>query len=37
VRDEAGLAKVPEAERNDWRAAWSDVESLVKTAEKARP
>lgn len=33
VGDEAGLAKVPEAERNDWRAVWSDAESLVKKAE----
>ena len=30
VRDEAGLAKLPEAERADWKALWADVEDLLK-------
>ncbi len=34
VRDEAGLAKLPEAERADWKALWADVDDLLKTARR---
>ena len=32
VRDKAGLAKLPEAERGNWQALWADVENLLKKA-----
>ena len=28
LRGEAALAKIPEVERTEWRAFWSDVEAL---------
>jgi len=34
VRDEDELAKLPEPERNDWRALWSEVAVLFKQSEK---
>ena len=37
VRDEAGLAKLPEAERRAWQALWADVEALLKKARGDRP
>jgi serine/threonine-protein kinase len=32
VRDEAALAKLSDGERRTWRALWTDVESLLKSA-----
>ena len=37
VRDEAGLAKLPEAERRAWQTLWTDVETLLKKARGDRP
>jgi hypothetical protein len=37
VRDPEALAKLPEAEREEWQALWTDVYALVKKAEAARP
>jgi eukaryotic-like serine/threonine-protein kinase len=35
IRDPEGLAKLPEAERNDWQAFWAEVDALLlKTQEK---
>ena len=34
VRDEPELAKLPEPERKDWRALWSEVAELLNNAEK---
>jgi hypothetical protein len=36
LRDEAELAKLPEAERAACRALWADVSALVKRAEGAK-
>jgi eukaryotic-like serine/threonine-protein kinase len=33
VRDPAAMAKLPEAERNEWRALWVDVDALIKNGE----
>jgi hypothetical protein len=33
VRDAAALATLPEAEREDWRQLWQDVEALRRAAE----
>jgi hypothetical protein len=33
VRDKAALAKLPEAEREDWQKLWADVAALLKRAE----
>ena len=33
VRDEPELAKLPEPERKEWRAFWSEVATLLKTAD----
>ena len=33
IRDEAALAKLPEAEREAFRSLWADVEALRKKAE----
>jgi hypothetical protein len=32
VRDDAGLAKLPEAEQRAWRKLWADIEALRKQA-----
>jgi tetratricopeptide (TPR) repeat protein len=32
VRDSEALAKLPDAEREEWRALWADVEALLKRA-----
>jgi serine/threonine-protein kinase len=37
VRDPEALAKLPEAEREEWRALWADVEALRKRAEGRTP
>ena len=37
VRDEAELAKLPEAERQAWHALWAEVEALLKKAQGDRP
>jgi tetratricopeptide (TPR) repeat protein len=34
VRDEAALAKLPEAERSAWRQLWADVAALLQQAER---
>jgi serine/threonine-protein kinase len=34
VRDEAALAKLPEAERRAWRQLWADVAELLQQAER---
>ncbi len=34
VRDQAALAKLPEAERTAWRALWADVDTLLKRADE---
>ncbi len=34
IRDEAELAKLPEAERESWRAFWRDVAALLEEASK---
>jgi WD40 repeat protein/Flp pilus assembly protein TadD len=36
-RDEAPLAKLPEAERKTWQALWGEVEALLQRAEKPTP
>jgi hypothetical protein len=35
LRDEAGLRMLPEAERREWRAFWSEVALLLSQAEKS--
>ena len=35
VRDEKELTKLPEPERKDWHAFWSEVAVLLKQAEKS--
>ena len=35
VRDVAALAALPEAERDEWRALWVEVDRLLKGAGKA--
>ncbi len=37
VRDAEALAKLPEAERKEWQALWSDVDALLKRAEGKAP
>jgi hypothetical protein len=36
IRDEEALAKLPEAERKEFRSLWADVEALRKKAEGAK-
>jgi len=36
VRDDKELAKLPEAERKEWKALWLEVAELLKKAEKSR-
>jgi tetratricopeptide (TPR) repeat protein len=36
VRDAAGLAKLPDAEREAWKAFWADVEALRKQAREPK-
>ena len=35
VRDAAALAKLPEAERKEWRTLWAEVDRLLKRAGQA--
>jgi hypothetical protein len=35
IRDDADLAKLPEAERVAFRKLWADVDALLKTASRA--
>ena len=37
VRDEPGLAKLPEDERQPWRALWADVDTLLKKVQADLP
>ena len=37
VRDEAGLARLPEDERQPWRALWADVDTLLKKVQADLP
>ena len=37
VREGEALAKLPEEEQKAWQDLWSDVETLLKKAEGARP
>jgi serine/threonine-protein kinase len=37
LRDEAELAKLPEAERTDCRALWAEVEALLARAQEQKP
>jgi hypothetical protein len=37
VRDPDALARLPDAERPAWRALWSDVDTLLKTAQGEGP
>ncbi len=37
VRGDAALAKLPEAERREWRKLWEDVEALRKRAADPQP
>jgi tetratricopeptide (TPR) repeat protein len=32
IRDDAALARLPEADRNEWQALWADVDSLLRLA-----
>src|SRR5262249_45623401 len=36
VRDADALAKLPEAERADWKKYWADVDKLLKQGEAAK-
>ena len=33
IRDEPELAKLPEAERQEWQALWADVDGLLKRTQ----
>ena len=37
IRDEAALAKLPEAERKEWQGLWGDVKALLEKAQKKTP
>jgi hypothetical protein len=37
VRDPEALAKLPEAERKEWKALWANVEALLKRAGGQAP
>ena len=34
IRDTQELAKLPEAERKEWQALWTDVDALLKRVDK---
>ena len=37
IRDEGGLAKLPEVEREGFRALWADVDRLLAKAKAGAP
>ena len=37
IRDEAALAKLPEAERKEWQGLWEDVKALLERAQSKTP
>jgi hypothetical protein len=37
VRDAEGLATLPEAERRDWLALWSEFDALMRKAGESKP
>ncbi len=37
IRDAVALAKLPEAERKEWQALWTDVEALLERAKGPKP
>ena len=37
IRDEAALAKLPEAERKEWQGLWGDVKALLERAQRPAP
>ena len=37
IRDEPGLARLPEVERKDWQALWHEVDALLVKAGGSSP
>ena len=37
IRDPEALAKLPEAERNDWQVYWEEVQTLLERAQAPKP
>ncbi len=37
IRDEAALARLPEAERKEWQGLWGDVKALLERAQRQTP
>jgi tetratricopeptide (TPR) repeat protein/tRNA A-37 threonylcarbamoyl transferase component Bud32 len=37
IRDEKELARLPEAERNEWQSLWAEVDALRKRADEPKP